>query len=219
MAEYGLAASKYVLILASVVLIVRCIRSMLSDRYEPEIWGYLRYGQTNYTLTHWENIIGRSLNADVRIVSPGVSRVHAVLRRGDKGRWRVYDIFSIFPFDNFLVIEEMDGDKVRMLMEFFAKTRGQVLSNVSLHIDGDSVKECLIGGKPIDDNRKYVVATIDFLYQGGDNLYPLKYSNWMVETHKKLMDIFIEYIQNLTAQGKKIEKSKDNRLIVENKKK
>ena len=67
---------------------------MLSDRYEPEIWGYLRYGQTNYTLTHWENIIGRSLNADVRIVSPGVSRVHAVLRRGDKGRWRVYDIFS-----------------------------------------------------------------------------------------------------------------------------
>ncbi|MBR6353911.1 MAG: FtsW/RodA/SpoVE family cell cycle protein [Oscillospiraceae bacterium] len=94
MAEYGLAASKYVLILASVVLIVRCIRSMLSDRYEPEIWGYLRYGQTNYTLTHWENIIGRSLNADVRIVSPGVSRVHAVLRRGDKGRWRVYDIFS-----------------------------------------------------------------------------------------------------------------------------
>ena len=87
------------------------------------------------------------------------------------------------------------------------------------YIDGDSVKECLIGGKPIDDNRKYVVATIDFLYQGGDNLYPLKYSNWMVETHKKLMDIFIEYIQNLTAQGKKIEKSKDNRLVVENKKK
>ena len=94
MAEYALAASKYVLILASIALIVRCIRSMLSDRYEPEIWGYLRYGDTTYTLTHWENIIGRSLNADVRVVSPGVGRVHAVLRRSDKGRWRVYDIFS-----------------------------------------------------------------------------------------------------------------------------
>ncbi|MBR6465265.1 MAG: 5'-nucleotidase C-terminal domain-containing protein [Bacteroidales bacterium] len=136
-----------------------------------------------------------------------------------KGNVSKYDILSIFPFDNYLVIEEMDGDKVRMLMEFFAKTRGQVLSNVYLHIDGDTVKECLIGGKPIDDNRKYVVATIDFLYQGGDNLYPLKYSNWMVDTRKKMMDIFIEYIQNLTAQGKKIEKSLDNRLVVENKKK
>ena len=136
-----------------------------------------------------------------------------------KGNVSKYDILSIFPFDNYLVIEEMDGDKVRMLMEFFAKTKGQVMSNVYLHIDGDTVKECLIGGKPIDDNRKYVVATIDFLYQGGDNLYPLKNSNWMVDTRKKMMDIFIEYIQNLTAQGKKIEKSADNRLVVENKKK
>lgn len=136
-----------------------------------------------------------------------------------KGNVSKYDILSIFPFDNYLVIEEMDGDKVRMLMEFFAKTRGQVMSNVCLHIDGDSVKECLIGGEPLDDNRKYVVATIDFLYQGGDNLYPLKYSNWMVDTRKKMMDIFIEYIQNLTAQGKKIEKTTDNRLVVENKKK
>ena len=67
---------------------------MLSDRYEPEIWGYLRHGQDTYTLTHWENIIGRSLNADVRVISPGVKRVHAVLRRSDKGRWRVHDVFS-----------------------------------------------------------------------------------------------------------------------------
>ena len=89
-----LALSKYVLIILSLVIIVRCIRSMLSERYEPEIWGYLRYGDTTYTLTHWESIIGRSLNADVRVVSPGVSRVHAVLRRNDKGRWRIFDIFS-----------------------------------------------------------------------------------------------------------------------------
>ena len=86
--------SKYVLILLSIALIVRCIRSMLSEHYEPETWGYLRHGQDTFTLTHWENIIGRSLNADVRLVDAGVSRVHAVLRRGDKGRWRVYDIFS-----------------------------------------------------------------------------------------------------------------------------
>ena len=86
--------SKYVLILLSIALLIRCIRSMLSEGYEPEIWGYLRYNGETYTLTHWENIIGRSLNADVRVVSPGVSRVHAVLRRTDSGRWKVYDIFS-----------------------------------------------------------------------------------------------------------------------------
>ena len=94
LADYTLAMSKYVLILLSIAMIVRCIRSMLSEHYEPETWGYLRHGEDTFTLTHWENIIGRSINADVRLVDAGVSRVHAVLRRGNMGRWRVYDIFS-----------------------------------------------------------------------------------------------------------------------------
>ena len=58
MTEYTLAASKYALIILSLVIIVRCIRSMLSDRYEPEVWGYLWHESQTYTLTHWENIIG-----------------------------------------------------------------------------------------------------------------------------------------------------------------
>ena len=92
--DYMLALSKYVLIIISIVILVRCIRSLLSERVEPEIWGYLRYEGQDYPLTHWENLIGRSLSADVRIVAPGVSRSHAVLRRGGSGRWRVYNIFS-----------------------------------------------------------------------------------------------------------------------------
>ena len=64
-----------------------------------------------------------------------------------------------------------------------------------------------------------MVATIDFLYNGGDNLYPLKKSNYLIQTNKKMMDIFIDCIRNLTARGKNIEAVKDDRLIVENKEK
>ena len=92
--DYMLALSKYVLIIISIVILVRCIRSLLSERVEPEIWGYLRYEGQDYPLTHWEHLIGRSLSADVRIVAPGVNRSHAVLRRGGSGKWRVYNIFS-----------------------------------------------------------------------------------------------------------------------------
>ena len=38
LADYTLAMSKYVLILLSIAMIVRCIRSMLSEHYEPETW-------------------------------------------------------------------------------------------------------------------------------------------------------------------------------------
>ncbi len=92
--EYMLMTSKYVLIILSLVIIVRCIRSMLSERYEPEVWAYMNHNGQVHSLTHWENIIGRSHSSDLRLASRGVSRVAAVLRRSDKGEWRIYDIFS-----------------------------------------------------------------------------------------------------------------------------
>ena len=89
-----MACSKFVLIVLSLAVIVRCIRSMLSEQYEPEVWAYLHTGQDDIAVTHWENVIGRALNSDLRLPSPKVSRVHAVLIRNDSGLWKIYDVFS-----------------------------------------------------------------------------------------------------------------------------
>ena len=67
--EYMLTSSKYVLIILSLVTIFRCIRSMLSERYEPEVWAYMNHNGTVHSLTHWENIIGRSHSSDLRLAS------------------------------------------------------------------------------------------------------------------------------------------------------
>ncbi len=91
---YAITTAKYALIILSAAIIVRCIRSMLSERYEPELWGYLRRGREDMPILHWENSIGRSRFSDIRIDVPAVSRVHAILTRSDKGVWRLYDIFS-----------------------------------------------------------------------------------------------------------------------------
>lgn len=92
--SYSLTATKYVLIILSVAILVRCLRSMLSEKYEPEVWAYIRLGRELLPVTHWENILGRSRSADVRIDRKGVGRVHAVLKRSDKGLWTIYDVFS-----------------------------------------------------------------------------------------------------------------------------
>ena len=91
---YLMTISKFVLIATSISILARCIRSMLSERYEQETWGYIRAGDKTLPVNHWENIIGRSTGADIRLFSPGISRVHAVLSRNDKGIWKIYDIFS-----------------------------------------------------------------------------------------------------------------------------
>ena len=91
---YTLAASKAILILLSFAILVRCLRSMLREEYDPETWAYLRYGRDRLPIQHWEVIIGRSPDADVYIPEREIARSHAILRRNDLGEWRVYDVFS-----------------------------------------------------------------------------------------------------------------------------
>ena len=89
-----MTVSKYALIVLSLVIMLRCIRSMLSDRYEPETWASVRFGRESVPVTHWENLIGRSRTADIRIDREGIERIHAVLKRRDNGTWMLYDVFS-----------------------------------------------------------------------------------------------------------------------------
>ena len=90
----SLILTRFFLILTSVLILVRCLRSLLSERYEGEVWAYLRLGRDTLPVTHWENLIGRSRSADIRVDRDRVRRIHAVLKRGGKGVWTVYDVFG-----------------------------------------------------------------------------------------------------------------------------
>ena len=83
-----------ILILLSLALLIRCLRSMLRERIDPEIWAYIRAGRDLVPVCHWENIIGRGLSADVRVFGSGIGRTHAILRRSDRGVWTIHDVFA-----------------------------------------------------------------------------------------------------------------------------
>ena len=91
---YTLAASKGILLLLSLAILLRCLRSMLREKYDPETWAYLRFGKDRYPIQHWEVIIGRAPDADVCIPLREIARTHAILRRSEHGEWRVYDVFG-----------------------------------------------------------------------------------------------------------------------------
>ncbi len=93
-AEDILTLSKYLLIPFSLMIMLRCIRSMLSSGYESETWATARYLRESVPVAHWENLIGRARSADIRIDRESVSRTHAVLTRRDDGRWMIYDVFA-----------------------------------------------------------------------------------------------------------------------------
>ena len=85
MTEYLLTGTKYLMILLSVIILIRCLRSMFSVRYDPEVWGYMRVGNERIPVNHWENLIGLPLGGHPcrpRGRQPSARRSHAQRPRG-----------------------------------------------------------------------------------------------------------------------------------------
>ena len=94
MADMIVTVASYILPLFAIIVLIRCMRSMLGNKSQTEIWGYIHKDDGVALINHWENLIGRSKSADICLPYASVSRVHAVLIRSPKGVWRIFDIFS-----------------------------------------------------------------------------------------------------------------------------
>ena len=74
------------------IILLRCLKPLLTFRREPEIWAWLCISDgSRLPITHWENVIGRSKRSDIVIEVPTVSRSHGVLTRYDDGSWTISD--------------------------------------------------------------------------------------------------------------------------------
>ncbi|MCL2369042.1 MAG: FtsW/RodA/SpoVE family cell cycle protein, partial [Oscillospiraceae bacterium] len=87
--------SRFLLAIVAAVIMLRALRSLLRESYEPEVWAYLSLPNgAHMALYHWENVIGRAKSSDVVLNYPTLSRSHAALIRDDKARWTAIDLGS-----------------------------------------------------------------------------------------------------------------------------
>ena len=89
-----LSLGRIVMAVLAIWIVVRCTRSLFEPQ-EQEHWGVMTLANgARYDLCHWENVIGRAKNADVRVNFPSVSRNHAAVCRDDGGDWTLYPLQS-----------------------------------------------------------------------------------------------------------------------------
>ncbi|MDR0951895.1 MAG: FtsW/RodA/SpoVE family cell cycle protein [Oscillospiraceae bacterium] len=89
--SYLFYISRYILPLAAAGIIFRCARSLLSGRYEPEVWGYMELPDgARVPLRNWECTVGASRGCDVRLQGLGAAQL--VLLRDGEGNWTAHNI-------------------------------------------------------------------------------------------------------------------------------
>ena len=130
-----------------------------------------------------------------------------------KGAVRVYDIFSIFPFDNSLVTFDIKGsDLRRFLDQMIARRRVEALSGVEIVITGNKADKLWVAGAPIDDDRVYKFATINFLMDGGDGVVLSDVAFNRKDTDVWIRDAIVEYLRAQMQRGEKIVLATDGRV-------
>jgi len=93
--SFCLDISGYIQAALAVWVLLRCGRSMLREKYEPEAWAYLDTAEgERCALHHWECVLGRSGASDVVLSDKSVDRSHAALLRQDRGGWQITDLDS-----------------------------------------------------------------------------------------------------------------------------
>jgi 2',3'-cyclic-nucleotide 2'-phosphodiesterase (5'-nucleotidase family) len=121
-------------------------------------------------------------------------------------------VLSELPFGNKTVVLEMTGRELRQALEFglgsLSEPNGRFpqVSGISMVVDrnapqGKRLKSVKVGGKKLDDARKYRVATCDFLYHGGDGYSMLGRARLLVDERSAKL-IANDVMVFLRAKGK-----------------
>ncbi len=167
---------------------------------------------SNFTVDAMLEISQRKSEKKVDFALTNFGGLRAALPAGNVRR---YDVFSTYPFENYLVILDLKGESVRELFNIMADKVEALSSNVFLHIKAGRLNDALIDGVQIDDEKIYRVATLDFLMSGGDNLQPLKKNVDVEQTGLLLRDVIFEKIAALTSKNEMIRSEITNRVKIE----
>ena len=123
--------------------------------------------------------------ADMGLVNMGGLR--NILPAGDI---TVGTVYKILPFENSLCVMKMKGTHLKALLTSIASLKGEGVSGIRMEITKDGkLLNATVGGQPIDDNKLYTVATIDYLAAGvmiGKRLGRKEYNEAYAES-KKIM--------------------------------
>ena len=128
-----------------------------------------------------------------------------------KGNISEKTAFELMPFENSIVVLELSGLSIIKMIDYLRKAKLQhPISGLQITLNNDySVNEVKINGVNIENEKKYYVATTDYLMEGGDKMYFLAETTKITDIKYKMRDILIDYFKKYDT----LKLKSDNRFI------
>jgi 2',3'-cyclic-nucleotide 2'-phosphodiesterase (5'-nucleotidase family) len=173
--------------------------------------GYPQSLLSNFSADAMKEIAGRLWgNVDFAVVNMGGLRSSL-----NEGEITVENLYEIYSFDNRLVLLELPGKAVKDFFDYIAFHGGEGLSgDIRLTVKKQTVEALEIGGKPVDENETYRIATLDYLAEGNDGMAAFKEALNRLDSNETLRDLMIQYVKNLTANHQEANAKTDDRITI-----
>ncbi|MBI2880801.1 MAG: 5'-nucleotidase C-terminal domain-containing protein [Candidatus Tectomicrobia bacterium] len=151
------------------------------------------------------DLMRAALQADVALINGGGIRGNTVLAAGQLRR---RDVLTILPFANKVVKLDVTGETLRAALENglsqVERTAGRFpqVSGLRFTFDpkrpaGSRLVSVTAGGRPLEPQARYTLATFDFILGGGDGYTMLKEGKVLVKAENGPMDsdVFIDRLK------------------------
>lgn len=163
----------------------------------------------NFAADAIRNAASKYLNQPIDI---GITNVGGLRVQLPKGDITLRNVLELMPFENELVILWIRGDTLAKVLDEIAAVGGECVSGINMGIKERKVVDVTIGGKSLDSNKLYSIATSDFLAGGNDKIYHLAKYEKRENTGLKLRDVFNDTIKEASKRNQKINSQIEGRI-------
>lgn len=128
-------------------------------------------------------------NVDVGVVNYGGIRISEI----PVGDITVGKIYELMPFENEVVVVEVLGSQMLEIANLLCGSGGFPVSGLTVVAKNNNLIKAEINKKTIQPEQVFLLATSDYVFEGGDNFKMLK-NNKVTYTGKKYRDALIQNI-------------------------
>lgn len=159
----------------------------------------------------------RKIDNSFPMVDMAIMNVGGIRHHMPKGKITEGQILSTYPFSNRIVIVGIKGSDIIAALGVAAEKGGEAVSgNVRVVTDDrGALKRVVIDGTEMDPDKEYVVATIDYLAEGNDDLVSLANHRKIWIGEEEVSVPILKWIKNQHKLGLKIAPDTGSRFVVE----